>query len=115
MFQEDKQLSQSLSQVYQLKAGDSLSKLAYEKLGDPSNWRELADLNNLDIFKALPVGQPINIPTTEQLREMVIAAAQTQVTNAVNDLTKDLDLSGLKVANPFGSLEHQLIEWVVGS
>lgn len=115
MFQEDKQLSQSLSQVYQLKAGDSLSKLAYEKLGDPSNWRELADLNNLDIFKALPTGQSINIPTTDQLREMVISAAQAQVTSVVNDLTKDLDLSGLKKANPFGTQPWQLVEWVVGS
>lgn len=115
MFQEDTQLSESLSQIYQLKAGDSLSKLAFEKLGDPSNWRELADLNNLDIFSALPVGQAINIPTTEQLKAMVISAAQAQVTNAVNDLTKDLDLSGLKIANPFGTLPHQLIEWVVGS
>lgn len=115
MFQKDKQLSESLSQVYQLKTGDSLSKLAFEKLGDSSNWRELAELNNLDIFKALPIGQTINIPTTEQLKELAINAAQAQVRTAINDLTKDLDLSGLKIANPFGSQPWQLIEYVLGS
>jgi hypothetical protein len=44
--------------------GDTLSKLAYEHLGDPGAWRSIAELNNIDNPLALVPGTPLVIPSS---------------------------------------------------
>ena len=50
----------SLTKV--VKTGDRLDTLAGDHAGGAANWRDLADANNLDNPRDLPVGKPITIP-----------------------------------------------------
>jgi hypothetical protein len=113
MFQEDPQLSEKLNTLYTLNSGDSVSTIAHRNLESSGDWRELADFNGIDIFQPLQVGKQIEIPSINQVKQMALSALQAQLNQSVNDLYKDLDLSGLKGSNPFGELPHQLITWVL--
>ncbi|MFZ4660032.1 MAG: LysM peptidoglycan-binding domain-containing protein [Caldilineaceae bacterium] len=42
--------------------GETLSKIAGEVLGDPTAWREIAELNNLDNPFDLPAGMRLQLP-----------------------------------------------------
>ncbi len=44
--------------------GETLSQLAYEYLGDPGAWREIAELNNIDDPFALVPGTSLVIPSS---------------------------------------------------
>lgn len=100
---------QPINRQYLLKAGDTLHDLAYQQLGGQTHFRELADFNNLDIFEPLPVGQPIEIPTQEQLQELT-DQAQQQIQRTVDSLTDQLDLSGIKQPD---AAPQSLISWVL--
>ncbi|MBW4421187.1 MAG: LysM peptidoglycan-binding domain-containing protein [Myxacorys californica WJT36-NPBG1] len=97
---------------YEVSSGSTLADIAYETLGSSSNFREIADWNELDIFQQLPIGQSLSIPSKEELKTLAINLAKTEVRKAVDPLLKDLDLSSLKAANPFGLFDHQLISWL---
>ena len=49
--------------VHNVIKGETLSQIAGEALGDPRNWRELAEANNIDNPFDLPTGQPLILPT----------------------------------------------------
>lgn len=51
--------------VYQVKNGDSLWKIAEAKLGSGERWTEIAKNNNLTNPKLLLVGQNLKMPTVE--------------------------------------------------
>nr|WP_322686610.1 LysM peptidoglycan-binding domain-containing protein [Nostoc sp. DedQUE07]MDZ8133231.1 LysM peptidoglycan-binding domain-containing protein [Nostoc sp. DedQUE07] len=61
--------------------GDSLTKIANEVLGDSTAWRELATMNDLDIFKAIEVGQTLTIPNPEVAERKFRLAASAQISN----------------------------------
>ncbi|MGV0103967.1 LysM peptidoglycan-binding domain-containing protein [Nostoc sp. DSM 114160] len=64
--------------------GDSLTKIANEVLGDSTAWRELATMNDLDIFKVIKVGQTLTIPTPQAAERKFRLAASTEISN-IND------------------------------
>lgn len=48
--------------LHVMKAGESLSQLAYEAYGDPRHWRVIADCNEIDNPREIAAGRPIEIP-----------------------------------------------------
>ncbi len=46
--------------------GETLSNIAGDVLGDPGDWREIADLNNIDNPLKLALGMPLLIPLEKQ-------------------------------------------------
>ncbi len=61
--------------------GDSLTKIANEVLGDSTAWRELATMNDLDIFKVIEVGQTLTIPNPEVAERKFRLAASAEISN----------------------------------
>jgi LysM repeat protein len=53
-------------------SGDSLLSLAQEHLGDASQWRSLADLNNINPLQLLEVGQQLGIPLNSELIQQAL-------------------------------------------
>jgi len=53
------------AKTYVVKAGDNLSKIAKEQLGDANRWTEIAELNKAEVPNpnALKVGQELKLPT----------------------------------------------------
>ncbi|HEY7313289.1 MAG TPA: LysM peptidoglycan-binding domain-containing protein [Gemmataceae bacterium] len=47
--------------------GKTLSALAYDYLGDPSLWRQIADANNIEDPLNIPPGTPLTIPRAARL------------------------------------------------
>lgn len=47
---------------YTVKAGDTLSLIAAQQLGDANRWQEIADLNGIQDPRALRVGQVLQLP-----------------------------------------------------
>lgn len=83
----------TLPNVISIKAGDSLSSLAGELLEDYSSWREIATINNIDIFKAIEVGQTLTVPTKEEAERRlknqaasIITDVNTEVQNRVKQI-----------------------------
>lgn len=54
------------TKVYMLKQGDSLWAIAKEEYGDPAKWRAIADANDIDNPRELPIGVEIKIPALEE-------------------------------------------------
>jgi nucleoid-associated protein YgaU len=48
--------------TYRIKRGDSLASIAAAMYGDPSQWRIIAEANNLDDPRALEIGRTLSIP-----------------------------------------------------
>ncbi|MEH2094000.1 LysM peptidoglycan-binding domain-containing protein [Nostoc sp.] len=61
--------------------GDSLTKIANEVLGDSTAWRELATMNDLDIFKVIEVGQTLTIPNPEVAERKFRLSASAEISN----------------------------------
>ncbi|MBD2168066.1 LysM peptidoglycan-binding domain-containing protein [Calothrix membranacea FACHB-236] len=95
----------------QINVGDSLANIANEVMGDYSQWRELAEMNDLDIFKAIEIGRTIKIPTAKEVENSLKKA----VTNEVDKVLKDLDLTSLtkSVVDSIGEKEWRTISWVL--
>lgn len=123
------QANSELNQQVTLGAGDSLTAIAHQQLGDFNQWREIADLNNLDIFQQLPIGDSIRIPNREQLEQMAqerlgqLAGELEGLTNQeqIQRLLEQgisaanlpqLDLSSLRDATS-GALPWQLVSWIL--
>lgn len=118
-----------LNRQITLNAGDTLTAIAHQQLGNFSQWRELADLNDLDIFQQLPIGQSIRIPSREQLEEMA-QERLGQISGQLGGLTNQqqiqrlieqgisaanlpqLDLSSLRT-DTSGKLPWQLVSWIL--
>ncbi|MBD2060515.1 LysM peptidoglycan-binding domain-containing protein [Oculatella sp. FACHB-28] len=106
------QSSRNVSRRIELSAADSLDNLAHRYLGNASNFREIADLNNIDIFSELPVGQVINIPSIEQVEE-IVRERLAQISNTVSSELEELDLSSILTSNPAAAENYQLISWLI--
>jgi hypothetical protein len=120
-------------------SGDSLVKIAGELYGDTSKFRELAELNNLDIItfngsnlnldtledtgvklitptlasieKLAAEAQVAVIESVKRIEDEAVATFQ-KVTSAIKGIdTTALDLSQIKGAN--GELPAQLISWLL--
>ncbi|BAY64987.1 hypothetical protein NIES22_50880 [Calothrix brevissima NIES-22] len=76
-------LSESLAKVIRISAGDSLSNIASQVLGDYSSWREIATINDIDIFKAIEIGQTLTIPTKEEAERRFKDQAAIEI-NGIN-------------------------------
>ncbi|MFS0515150.1 LysM peptidoglycan-binding domain-containing protein [Nostoc sp. UIC 10607] len=99
-------------------SGDTLTSVAYKVLGESSGWREIADINDLDIFSLIEVGQSLTVPTKSAAERRIkniavdnINSVNARVQSIVNSrevktitkllgvdttqLLKDLDLSSL--------------------
>jgi nucleoid-associated protein YgaU len=50
------------SEPYVVQAGDTLARIAEERLGSPEKWRLLAEANGIGDPRALRVGQKLTIP-----------------------------------------------------
>lgn len=118
-----------LNRQVTLNAGDSLSAIAHRYLGNSAQWRELADINSLEIFEQLSTGQQISIPSREQLEQMAQEQI-TRLTGQLGDLSNQeqiqrlleqgisaanlpqLDLSSLRDSTS-GQLPWQLISWIL--
>jgi hypothetical protein len=53
--------------VHNIIEGETLSGLAGDILGDPSAWREIAELNDIDNPRDIPAGSQLIIPTQKQI------------------------------------------------
>lgn len=96
-----------------INVGDSLSKIAHQQLGDVSKWREIADLNGLDIFKQLPIGSQLKIPSAADLERL----ATEQLKKVLGDkLGSKLDLSAIAQGkfHQIGDINQviKLIDWL---
>lgn len=49
-------------EIYIVKKGDTLTKIAANKYGDPNKWKRIADANNLRDYRSLTVGRHLRIP-----------------------------------------------------
>lgn len=99
--------------IEQLSNGSSIADLAFDRLGDALNFRELADFNDLDIFDNLPIDLPINIPNAQDLQTM----AREKVRDALSDVAGDLDLSAIAAGRAGGVDVNQaikLVDWLFG-
>lgn len=91
--------------------GDSLDNLAHKFYSDFRNWRELADINSLDIFEDLTPGSNLRIPTKQEIDNLVNTVQNTiQRVGSINYDQLDLSVLTTSVAatNP-----HQLIDWIL--
>lgn len=124
-----------LQNITSLSPGDSLSKIAFDKMGDASKWRELAEFNGQDIFEKLPVGKDLQIPNAQDLQAMAMSQVQQLLGKLPGDLGSiagDLDLSSIasgqfqeallgklagKLPGKAGELVQQfkIIDWLYGS
>ncbi|MBD2452245.1 LysM peptidoglycan-binding domain-containing protein [Nostoc sp. FACHB-152] len=82
----------TLPKIIEVKAGDTLSSLAYEILGDYSSWKELAYFNNLNIFDELKVGSSIKIPIKEEVQKVLDSASSeiTELNGEVQSVVKEI-------------------------
>ncbi|MGJ3244934.1 MAG: LysM peptidoglycan-binding domain-containing protein [Elainellaceae cyanobacterium] len=90
-----------LKKRIEITAGDTLESLAFRHLGDGQNWRELADINEIDIFEPLQIGTLLDIPNKDEL--------QRRVNQAAEDLSDDLNLT--PVLNK--ASEFKQISWIL--
>lgn len=107
------QTNRTISRRIELTAADSLDNLAHRYLGNASYFREIADLNNIDIFSDLPVGRTITIPSKAQVEEIVrerLSKIASQVTSQLDD---ELNLAPLLSSNPAAAENYQLISWLI--
>jgi hypothetical protein len=89
-----------------LSAGQDLASVAGRLYGNTSYFRELADLNQIDIFSVQSlVGATLNLPTLAELEQL----AQSAVTPLINEAV--LDLGGIRRPESLGP--NQLLEWLL--
>lgn len=50
------------TEEYVVQRGDTLRKIAKEKLGDASEWQRIAEMNDIENPNSLPVGKRLQIP-----------------------------------------------------
>jgi len=77
---EDKKVVESTGDTYTVVAGDSLWKIAQNKLGNGDKWTELAKTNNLSNPRVLLVGQKLNIPKSDTITKFIESTQKTSVT-----------------------------------
>lgn len=61
---------------HEVNSGDSLNKLASDYGTD---WRTLADLNSVNPFVPLPVGELLTLPSVEEVMSTTVDAATSAV------------------------------------
>ncbi|MFI5930999.1 peptidase M23 [Actinoplanes sp. NPDC051494] len=62
----------SAQRVHQLVSGDSLEMLAYREYGDPTQWRVIAEANDIDDPVRLKPGRQILLPAIDTLDVMAV-------------------------------------------
>jgi hypothetical protein len=58
------------SRTHQIVAGDTLQSVAQREYGDPSRWRDLADLNGIDDPMRVEPGRTLLVPSASELPEL---------------------------------------------
>ncbi|ALF55617.1 hypothetical protein ACX27_26695 [Nostoc piscinale CENA21] len=98
-----------------LKQGDTLVKLANDILDDYRAWREFAQINKIDIFDDLPIGENIRIPDREELKKIldeeqarVIASTEKDVKARLTQIAADREVQS--IAKVLGVDTTKLIE-----
>ncbi|AUT00888.1 hypothetical protein CLI64_11035 [Nostoc sp. CENA543] len=81
-----KQADEQITKEVQLAKGDSLVKVANKYLGEYSRWREVAQINGIDIFDGLPTGKNLKIPTREELKKLLDKEKAQVLANAEKDV-----------------------------
>lgn len=67
-------------EIYQVKSGDTLSKIARDVLGDIDEWPKIAQLNNLVAPYTIYPGMQLMMPDVEVLGPVVVQAQRLPVT-----------------------------------
>jgi len=67
--------------LYAVQAGDSLSKIARDELGDISRWREIAYINSLSAPYVIQPGQNILLPVDDFPLQVTVTEGVPQPTN----------------------------------
>jgi len=96
-----------MTQRITIKPGDSLVSLAFDYLGDETQWRQLGQQLNLSVFDPLITGRSLDIPTKKELLDFGKNVLQTEIKKRY----PGLDLSGLKGIP--GIEEINLIDWIL--
>jgi len=100
--------------AYIVKSGDSLWKIAQEKMGSGFQWRELAQANNISLDNTiLRTGQTLTIPEKGQVASGTTTTKETVTT--VKDLTpapketpSQTTVSGQKLPTTYNSSEARI-------
>ena len=100
----------------QVNSGADLYSIAEAHLGDSSYWREVALVNGLGVFDAIPIN--LQIPDPSELESLVSAVKAKDLSGILSgvgaiagiDMSK-LDLSGVKVPSAAG--DSNLIDWLI--
>lgn len=104
----------TLPKTIEIKAGDSLSSLAYEILGDYSSWKELAYFNNLNIFDELKVGSFLKVPIKEEVQKTLDKASSeiTELSSEVQSVVKEIldTRAGQSITKLLGVDNSQLLK-----
>jgi len=89
--------------AYIVKSGDSLWKIAQEKMGSGFQWKELAEANNISLENTtLRIGQTITIPEKGQVASGATTTKETaptvkDLTAAPKETTSQTTVSGQKL------------------
>lgn len=67
-------------EIYQVKSGDTLSKIARDVLGDIDEWPKIAQLNNLVAPYTIYPGMQLMMPDVEVLGPVVVQAQRLPTT-----------------------------------
>lgn len=59
-----KKSSPDRTHVRVVREGETLAQIAYELYGDPRQWRVIAEENDIDRPRFVPVGTPLKVPAT---------------------------------------------------
>jgi len=91
--------------------GSSLASIANSSTGDYSVWRNIATLNNINIFQPLTVGQTIKLPSSKDIQNSINAKA----VSSLNTALAKLDLSSINKGLPtaIATNEWRLISWIL--
>lgn len=84
-----------------------LDVIAFDQLGDAGRFREIADLNGIDIFEQITSGKQIQIPNKDELVQIAVGAIGKTLSQYINE---KLDLSKLKNNSQY---PWQVIEWLL--
>ena len=94
------------SQLIEVQPGDSLAKIAYQVYGSESNFRDIADENDIDIFAQGAIRPGVMLAVSALKEQAVSALSSANIVGLEN-----LDLSKIKQSGTENN--YQLFNWIV--